>query len=91
MILGNKKIEDANSDRKFGGRVYVKVVPRASRNKVEKISEGDYKVWLTAPPVDGQANAMLLKVLAEHFRVPKSSLSILGGKTAKVKIIEIQQ
>lgn len=91
MILANKKIKDVSGGRKFGGRVYVKVIPRASRNKVEKISEGDYKVWLTAPPVDGEANNMLIKVLAEHFNVPKSSLSILGGKSARVKIIEIQQ
>jgi uncharacterized protein len=67
----------------------VKVIPRASRNKVEKISEGDYKVWLTAPPVDREANRMLLKVLAEHFGVSKSCLTILGGKSAKTKIIEI--
>jgi uncharacterized protein len=72
-------------------RIYVKVIPRSSRNKVEKISEGDYKVWLTAAPVDNAANKMLIQVLAEHFGVSKSSLSILGGKSARVKIIEIQQ
>jgi hypothetical protein len=70
-------------------RVYVKVIPRSSKNEVTKISEGEYKVKLTAPPVDGAANAMLLKLLAEYFDVPKSSLQIIGGKSAKVKIVEI--
>jgi uncharacterized protein (TIGR00251 family) len=70
-------------------RIYIKVHPRASHNKIEKISEGEYKAWITAPPVDGKANGMLLQVLAEHFGVPKSSLEIIGGKTARVKIIEI--
>lgn len=70
-------------------RIYVRVVPRSSQNKIEKISEGDYKIWVTAPPVDGGANNMLIKVLAEHFNVPKSCLTIVGGKSAKTKIIEI--
>lgn len=70
-------------------RIYVKVSPRSSQNKVEKISEGDYKVKITAPPVDGQANDMLIKVLAEHFGVPKSNLKIVGGKSAKTKIIDV--
>lgn len=72
-------------------RIYVKVNPRSSRNEVIKNSEGEYKVRLTAPPVDGEANVMLIKILAEHFDVPKSSLSIIGGKSVKTKIVEIRQ
>lgn len=70
-------------------RVYVKVTPRSSKNEVTKISEGEYKVKLTAPPVDGAANDMLIKVLAEYFDINSSSLRIVGGKTAKTKIVEI--
>lgn len=70
-------------------RIYVKVSPRSSRNEVTKTAEGEYKVRLTAAPVDGQANIMLIKILAEHFDVPKSSLAIIGGASAKTKIIQI--
>lgn len=70
-------------------RIYVKVIPKSSRNKIEKISEGEYKAWVTAPPVDGKANDMLIQVLSEYFGVSKSSLAIIGGKSAKKKIIEI--
>ena len=70
-------------------RIYVKVLPRSSRNSVEKTAEGEYKVKLTAPPVDGEANVMLIKVLAEHFDVPKRAVAIIGGKSAKTKIVEI--
>jgi len=70
-------------------RIYVKVNPRSSKNSVEKIAEGEYKVKLTAPPVDGEANIMLIKVLAEYFDIPKSSLVIIGGKSAKIKIVEL--
>jgi len=70
-------------------RIYVKVSPRSSKNEVVKIAEGEYKVKLTAPPVDGHANVMLVKVLADFFEVSKSSVTIVGGKTTKTKIVEI--
>lgn len=70
-------------------RVYIKVIPRSSVNKVEKISEGEYKVKITAPPVDGEANKKLVEVLADYFDVSKSQVNIVGGKSARVKIIDI--
>ena len=70
-------------------RIYVKVSPRSSKNEITKISEGEYKVKLTAPPVDGQANEMLVKAMADFFDVSKSSISIVGGKSAKTKIVDI--
>ena len=72
-------------------RIYVKVIPRSSRNSVEKISEGEYKVKLTAPPVSGEANKMLIKILADYFDAPKSSVEIIGGKSARTKIVEISK
>ena len=70
-------------------RIYVKVIPRSSQNKVEKISEGEYRVKLTAPPVDGEANKMLVEILAKHFEVPKSLVLIIGGKSTRKKLVEI--
>jgi len=70
-------------------RIYVKVIPRASKNEVLKISEEEYKIRVTAPPIDNKANIMLLSIVADYFDIPKSSLKIVGGKTARVKIIEI--
>ena len=87
--MQNIKKQQNKFNSKKGGRVYVKVSPRSSYNSVEKIHEGEYKVKITAPPVDGAANDMLIKVLADYFDVSKSSLQIVGGKSAKVKIIQI--
>lgn len=70
-------------------RIYIKVIPRSSLNKVEKISEGEYRVKLTAPPVEGEANKQLIKMLADYFDVAKSNIEIVGGKSAKVKIVDI--
>ena len=70
-------------------RIYIKVSPRSSKNEVVKISEGEYKVRLTAPPVGGQANEALIELLAKHFGVAKSLIEIVGGKSAKIKIVDI--
>ena len=70
-------------------RIYAKVIPRSSRNEIIKISEGEYRVKITAPPVDGEANLMLVKNLADYFDVAKNQVEIIGGKSSKTKIIEI--
>jgi uncharacterized protein (TIGR00251 family) len=70
-------------------RIYIKVSPRSSKNEVVKVSEGEYKVRLTAPPVDGAANEALIKLLSQHFKVSKSLINIVGGKTAKIKMVDI--
>lgn len=70
-------------------RIYIRVSPRSSVLGIEKISEGEYKAKITAPPVDGEANKQLQKLLAEHFKVSKSQIEIVGGKTARTKIVDI--
>lgn len=70
-------------------RIYVRVTPRTSKNEIIKLAEGEYKVKLTAAPVGGKANELLLECLAKHFRVAKSCVQIVGGKSAKTKIIDI--
>jgi uncharacterized protein YggU (UPF0235/DUF167 family) len=45
---------------------------------------------LTAPPVDGAANAACRAFLAERLDVAKSRLTILRGGTARAKLIRIR-
>ena len=70
-------------------RIYVKVIPRAGKNELTKISEGEYKARVTAPPEKGKANESLIELLAYHLAVPKSSLHIVAGKSARIKIVDI--
>jgi hypothetical protein len=70
-------------------RIYAKVIPRSSKNEVKEINKNEYRIRITAPPVDGEANAMLIKVLAKYFDVSKNSVQIVGGKSAKIKMIDI--
>jgi len=69
-------------------RVNVRVMPRSSKNEI--CWEGDaLKVRLTAPPVDGAANAALLKFLAARLKLPQSALQIVQGAASRQKVIQI--
>ncbi|MBV4414379.1 YggU family protein [Enterobacteriaceae bacterium YMB-R22] len=73
-------------------RLYIQ--PKASRDALVGVHGDELKVAITAPPVDGQANAHLIKFLAKQFRVAKSQVVIEKGETGRhkqVKIINPQQ
>jgi len=67
----------------------VRVIPRASRSEIVGIENNVLKVRLTSPPVDGAANAELIKLLAKKFDVAKSDIAIASGETSRNKRIRI--
>jgi len=69
----------------------IRVQPRASRDEiVGPHGEEALKVRITAPPVEGKANAHLIHFLASAFGVPRSQLSLLGGDSSRSKRIAIE-
>lgn len=74
-----------------GGRVRfeVRVVPRASRDAIVGEHAGALKVALTAPPVEGAANAALVALLGASLGVPKRAVTLVRGDTARQKTIEV--
>jgi uncharacterized protein (TIGR00251 family) len=70
-------------------RIYLKVIPKSSQCKIEKISDSEYKAWVTVTPEKGKANKAVIKILAKYFNVAKSQIDIIAGKTARVKIVDI--
>jgi len=67
----------------------VRVAARASKSEIVGALGGALKVKIASPPVDGAANAELIKVLAKTFSVSKSEVEIVGGQTSKTKRIKI--
>ena len=77
-------------DGKVGSALAVRVTPRASRNQiVEVLGDGTIKVHIAAPPVDGEANEELIKILASVLNIPKSRLEIVAGQTGRDKLISV--
>lgn len=48
------------------------------------------KIKLKARAIEGQANAALVELLAEHLRLPKSAVSLQSGSTARLKTIHLR-
>jgi len=70
-------------------KIFAKVKPGASEEKVIKIGDTNFKVWVRESPKKGKANRAVMKALAEYFNVSQSSVKIISGSTSKLKIIEI--
>jgi YggT family protein len=68
-------------------RLYIQ--PKASRDSIVGLHGDELKVAITAPPVDGQANAHLTKYLAKQFRVAKSQVIIEKGELGRHKQVKI--
>ncbi|MFA5009934.1 MAG: DUF167 domain-containing protein [Patescibacteria group bacterium] len=70
-------------------RIKVKVITRASRNAIEKLREGSFKVWVTVAPEKGKANQAVIELLALEFEVPRSLVRLTSGATSSEKVFEI--
>ena len=73
----------------------MRLTPRAGRDAVEgwtADSDGRrvLKVRVAAPPVDGQANAALVKLIAKTLGVARSTVTIASGEGARVKMLAVE-
>lgn len=71
------------------GQLVVHVVPRAKATEVVGRYGDAIRVRLAAPPVDGAANAELVRFLAERLDVPRSAVSIVRGAAARRKTVSV--
>ena len=68
-------------------RVYV--TPNAREARVVKVSEDYFEVRVDEMAVGGRANKRLLEILAEHFKVQKSRISVLKGTKTRNKLVQV--
>jgi uncharacterized protein len=70
-------------------RVRFRVSPGGRRNElVGRHGEG-WKVRVAAPPEGGRANDAVLELLAQELSLPRRSLSIVSGRTAREKVVQM--
>jgi uncharacterized protein (TIGR00251 family) len=68
----------------------VHVVPRASKTAVVGLHDGRLKVALDAPPVDGAANAALLRFVADALGLRLRDVTLLRGEKGRQKTLAIR-
>jgi uncharacterized protein (TIGR00251 family) len=74
---------------KGGVRLHLFIQPKASRNEVIGPHNGEIKIKLSAPPVDGKANEELVEFLSEIFKIPKRQITLTKGDTNRHKTVEL--
>ena len=73
-----------------GARIAIRVQPRASRNTISGVRAGILRIRVTAPPVDGQANAAAIALLAQALDVPKSTIHLVKGASSREKTLTVE-
>jgi uncharacterized protein (TIGR00251 family) len=67
----------------------VLVQPRASRAKLGPVHDGRLKVAVTSPPVDGEANAAVIELVAKSLGVAKSAVEVVAGASSRRKTLRV--
>jgi len=70
-------------------RVDVSAKPSSSQEKIEKIGEKSFKVWVKEPPIRGMANAAISKVIADYFSVSTVNIRLVSGFSSRQKVFEV--
>ncbi|HVP30537.1 MAG TPA: DUF167 family protein [Myxococcota bacterium] len=80
-----------NVGRAAGGIVFrIHVTPRARRPSVGGTQGDALRVAVSAPPVEGKANAACAAALAEALDVPRSSVRLDPSARGRRKRVEVE-
>lgn len=70
--------------------INITVNPRSRLEKVEQVSEKEYKLSFNVVPEKGRANQKVVEMLSDYFDCPKSNIEIKLGKSSREKVVEIK-
>ncbi len=76
-------------------RFAVRLTPRGGRDAIEGWAEDAQgqavlKARVAAPPVDGEANVSLIRLIAKALGAPRSAVRIVSGDTARIKLLVVE-
>jgi uncharacterized protein (TIGR00251 family) len=79
----------------MAARLAVRLTPRAGRDRIDGWDRDEagrpfLKARVAAPPVEGEANAALVRLIAKALGVSKGAVRIVSGDTARLKQLEIE-
>lgn len=68
-------------------KIIIKVKTKAKEEKIIKKGENNFEIWVKQVPEKGKANIVVVKLLADYFKVSQDNLRIIRGKTSRIKTI----
>ena len=72
-------------------KLFITAKTRARKAHIEEIDPIHLIVSVKEAPIEGKANAAIVKLLARHFGVPQSNVRIIAGLQSKEKVIDIRE
>lgn len=70
-------------------KIKVYIQPNSKKSGYAGLYDGIPKLKITAPPVDGAANAEIIKIFSKLLNIPKSDIIISSGQVSRIKILDI--
>lgn len=70
-------------------KIKVYIQPNSKKSGYAGVYDGLPKLKITAPPVDGAANAEIIKIFSKLLNIPKSDIIISSGQASRLKILDI--
>ena len=67
----------------------VKAFPKAGRNQIVGVRNGELVIRVRAPASKGEANKELIRVLAKALSISRSEIGIVSGETSRHKVIDL--
>lgn len=72
-------------------KIIVDAKAGAKREEVRELEPGHFRVAVHEPPIEGKANAAIVRALAKHLKLAPTQLVIVSGSTSRRKILEVVQ
>ena len=69
----------------------IRVKPNSRTSALEQSDDGTWLARVQSPPVDGKANRELVALVARHFALRRSQVSIQSGATGRIKLVRIDE
>jgi uncharacterized protein (TIGR00251 family) len=71
------------------GRLAVRVQARARRDEIAGERGGSLLVRVTAPPLEGRANAAVCRLIAKRLGLAPGRVAVVRGTSSRDKLVEI--
>lgn len=71
-------------------KINLTVVTNAKIERIEKLSEEDWKIWVAGKPIEGKANEKIIQLLSKELGIGKSLIKITTGLKSRHKVVEIE-
>lgn len=74
----------------MSAQIAVRLTPRGHRDELIGVEDGVLHARVSAPPVDGKANAALRKLLAKRLGIGPSKVTVVRGQKSRDKLVEVE-